>query len=96
MRNTCLRVALVLVLGGGAVLLLAHGPHAPPLVALGVSEALGALLLAIPRTRRLGGCVLLVVLAAAALFHALSGEVPPPAFLVYAAAIAVTMRGGTS
>jgi hypothetical protein len=91
-----LRAALVLVLGGGAILLLAHGPHTPPLIALGGSEVVGAVLFAIPRTRWIGGCVLLAVLAAAALFHALSGEVPPPAFLVYGTAIVATMRRATS
>ncbi len=94
-----LRWSLAAVLGAGAVLLLVAlaggghlGLHAPLAAAIAVAEVAGAVLLVVPRTRRLGGAVLLATLAAAALLHALAGQVPPLAFVVYAAAIAVAMR----
>lgn len=83
-----LRWSLSLVLGIPAIALVLSAPHAP-LIAIGITEAIGALLLLPPRTRRLGAGLLLLALLAAAALHALSGERPPAAFLVYAAAIAV-------
>jgi hypothetical protein len=92
--TTWLRLALIAVLGGGAVMLLVRGPHAVPHVALGIAELVGAFLLAIPHTRKVGAALLLGVLVTAATLHAFGGEVPPLAFIVYAAALAVVARGG--
>jgi hypothetical protein len=83
-----LRWSLSLVLGIPAIAL-ALSARPAPLIAIGVTEAIGAVLLQPPRTRRLGAGLLLLALVAAAVLHALSGDRPPPAFLVYAAAIAV-------
>lgn len=86
-----LRWSLSLALGIPAVALAASARHAP-LVTLGVIEAVGALLLQPRRTRVYGASLLLVSLLGASGFHALSGEPPPAAFLVYVAAIAVVAR----
>ena len=83
--TTLLRWALAGVLGAGAVMILRSGEVVH--VAIGVAELVGALLLLVPRTRRLGGYTLLAVLAVAAAIHG-----PPLAFIVYAAAIVVAMR----
>jgi hypothetical protein len=88
-----LRWSLAVVLGGSALLLLVHGAHDPIHVAIGAAEVAGALLLVVPRSRRLGGVVLLTVLAAAAVVHVLHGLAPPLAFVVYAAATLVALRG---
>jgi hypothetical protein len=88
MKTTLLRWSLGLVLDAPAVAL-AVKSHRAPLVALGVAEATGAVLLLVPRTRRAGAGVLLASLLLASGLHALSGELPPAAFLVYAAAIVV-------
>lgn len=90
-RITLLRWSLVAVLGIGAGALLVTRP-APPAVALGVAELVGAALLVVPRTRVVGAVLLFAVLAAAAVLHAVLGQVPPIAFVVYAAALAVVMR----
>jgi CHASE2 domain-containing sensor protein len=50
-------------------------------------EVVGAILLLPRRTRKVGATLLLASLAFACAFHALSGEWPPLAFLVYAPAI---------
>jgi membrane protease YdiL (CAAX protease family) len=83
-----LRWSLSLVLGLPAVTLVASAHHAP-LIAIGVTEAIGAALLQPRHTRRYGAGLLVLSLLAAAALHALSGESPPLAFLVYVAAIAV-------
>ncbi|MGE5187083.1 MAG: hypothetical protein ACM31C_33770 [Acidobacteriota bacterium] len=86
-----LRWAVAVVLGAGAIRLLAEPP--PPLhAAIGLAELAGAALLLASRTRRVGAYVLLAVLACAAVVHALAGEVPPLAFVVYAAALVVAME----
>ncbi|MFL5347343.1 MAG: hypothetical protein ACJ8AT_21370 [Hyalangium sp.] len=59
------------------------------LLALGAAEAIGAVFLLIPVSRRLAAWALAVILLIASGFHALGGELPPLAFLVYWAAIAV-------
>ena len=90
MSRNILRWSIALVLGGGALLLLVHGQpvHAIPIAAL---ELAGAALFVVPRTRRLGAYALLASLAAAAALHAWLGAVPPPSFVVYAAAIWVSL-----
>ena len=90
---TWLRWALAIVLGTGAIVLLVGGPRGPLHLAIGTAELAGALLLLVARTRRAGACVLLAVLAVAAAVHAIGGQVPPLAFVVYAASLAVVMRG---
>ena len=89
--TVALRWSLSLVLGTPAVLLAVRSHHAP-LVAIGVIEALGAVLLQLRRTRLAGAAFLLLSLACASAFHALSGGLPPASFLVYVAAIAVVAR----
>jgi len=86
-----LRWSLSLVLGIPAVLLAVRS-HQAPLVALGITEALGALLLQLRRTRLAGAAFLVLSLACASAFHALSGGLPPASFLVYVAAIAVVAK----
>jgi hypothetical protein len=86
-----LRWSLSLVLGIPAVALIMSSPPVP-LIAIGISEAVGALLLLPRRTRLYGGGLLVLSLLAASGFHALSGELPPAAFLVYVAAIAVVAK----
>jgi hypothetical protein len=86
-----LRWSLSLALGIPAVSLAASARHVP-LVALGVVEAVGALLLQPRRTRGCGAGLLLASLLGASALHALAGEPPPAAFLVYVAAIAVVAR----
>lgn len=88
MRKTLLRWSVSLVLGGTAAALAVESHH-PPLVALGIVEALGALLLLPQRTRVVGAGLLFVSLLFAIVHHATSRELPPPAFVVYAAAILV-------
>jgi hypothetical protein len=96
MSISLLRVALSLVLGGDALVLLLHGGHAgvPAAVAMAIAglEIAGALLFAIPRTTAIGAWALLASLAAAAVVHACIGELPPPSFVVFALAIVVVMR----
>lgn len=91
-----LRWSLSVVLGGGAALLLLHGGHAgvPAVVAMAIAsvELLGAVLFVIPATQRFGAFALLASLASAAIAHAVIGEIPPPSFIVFAAAIIVVMR----
>jgi hypothetical protein len=96
MSNTILRWSLSVVLGGGAALLLLHGGHAgvPAAVAMAIAivELLGAVLFLFPATQRPGAFALLGSLAAAAAAHAVIGEIPPPSFIVFVAAIVVVMR----
>src|SRR5262245_58188738 len=98
MSLTLLRWSLAVVLSSGAALLLlslAHGhPGVPPplLAAVGVLELGGAILFVVPRTTNLGAAGLVASLAAAAVVHLAIGDAPPPAFLVYAAGIAVIVR----
>src|SRR5438552_17599762 len=93
-----LQWSLAVVLALGALLLLldvAGGASvhiAPPIAAaLGVAELAAAVLFAVPATRRVGAVALWVLLAAAVVVHALHRQAPPPAFVVYAAAIWVVM-----
>ncbi len=86
MAMNVLRWSLALVLGAGALLLLVHGRPALALPIAAV-ELVGAALFVVPRTRRIGAVALVGSLAAAAVLHAALGAVPPPSFLVYAAAI---------
>jgi hypothetical protein len=96
---TGLRLALALVIGYAAVLLLLdahrgalHGGVDPAIPAvLAVLEILAVLLLLIPKTLVLGGRMLWGALVAATLLHLHAGESPPPIFLVYAAAIWVVL-----
>jgi hypothetical protein len=60
------------------------------------TELLGALLFFVPQKRSLGGYLLLASLGLAMVLHVAMGEWPPPAFLVYAAAIWVVIRGDRS
>ncbi len=55
------------------------------------SEVAAAVLFLIPATRRLGGWCLLVVLAAAAVMHLMSGQWNIGSLMVYAAAVVVTL-----
>lgn len=99
-----LRGSLSLVLGAQAAVLLvsiahggaAHGHAGLPLavpIALGGAELVAALLFLVPRTARVGGALLIAVLAAAAVAELALGQPPPPSFVVYAAAIATVMAG---
>jgi DoxX-like protein len=99
MSITLLRWSLALVLGSGAALLLislVHGGHpgipSPLAAAVGLAELAGAILFVAPRTTTLGAIGLVASLAAAAIVHVAVGDAPPPAFLVYAAGIAVIVR----
>jgi hypothetical protein len=96
-----LRWSLALVLGGSAALLLVSlargehvGVHAPLALAIGGAEVLAAVMLLIPRTIRVGGGLLLIVLVCAAALHMLAGKPPPLAFAIYIPAIWVVMRRG--
>ena len=86
-----LRGSLACVLGGSAALLLgslaAHGHLASPLTVIGVAELAGAALLLVRPAAAAGAWLLLGTLVVAALFHLAQREVPPAAFLVYAAGI---------
>jgi hypothetical protein len=96
---TGLKIALALVIGYAAVQLLlsAHrgalhaGVHPAIPTVLAVLEILAVILFLIPKTLVLGGRLLWAILAAAALLHLHGGGVPPPIFLVYAAAIWVVL-----
>jgi hypothetical protein len=91
MKTTLLRWSLSLTLGIPATALLLSSRHLP-LIAIGATEALGALLLQPRRTRVVGAAFLLLSLVGACVFHTLAGEAPPAAFLVYVAAIAVVAK----
>ena len=67
-----------------------HDPHA---LILGTIEAVAALMFLVPRTMRAGGAALLVVLAVAAVLHALRGEFAGP-FFIYAAGVLFVMVHG--
>lgn len=88
-----LRWSLACVLGGTAALLLhslaAHGQIASALAAIAAAEVLGASLLFVPAAVGIATRLLLATLLAAALFHVLHRQVPPAAFLVYAAGLLV-------
>lgn len=86
-----LRWSLSLALGAPAVAL-AMRSHQAPLIAIGSIEALGAVLLQPRRTRVVGAALLVLSLLGATAIHALSGELPPPAFFVYVTAIAVVAQ----
>jgi len=88
MKTTLLRWSLSVALGAPAAAL-AVGSHRVPLIALGIAEAAGAVLLLPRRTRIVGAALLVSSLSSASVLHALSGELPPLSFLVYVAAIAV-------
>jgi len=91
MKMALLRWSISLALGAPAVTL-AVSSRAIPLMAIGATEAMGAVLLQ-PRQTRVAGAVLLAAsLLAASAFHALSGERPPLAFLVYFAALGVVVK----
>ncbi len=102
--TTLLLWSLSLVLGGQALLVLLHSllgrsTHGPPMALLVVTagaELLGALLLFVPQKRSLGGYLLLASLGLAMVLHVAMGEWPPAAYLVYAAAIRVVIRGDRS
>jgi hypothetical protein len=79
------------VLGIPAVVL-AMSSRQVPLIAIGVIEALGAVLLQPRRARLYGGGLLVLSLVGASGFHAMSGQQPPAAFIVYVAAIAVVVK----
>lgn len=95
-----LRWSLAIVLGGPALHLAirsatgheGNGHHAWFLLALGAAEAIGAVFLLIPRSRRIAAWALAVILLIASGFHVLGGEMPSLAFLVYWAALAVVAR----
>jgi hypothetical protein len=86
-----LRWSIGLVLGTQAGILLTHpaghGVHPAVVGALASLEVLAALLVVVPATIVLGAALLLAVLVLAAALHALHGETPPPAYLIYAAAL---------
>jgi len=92
---TWLRLALALVIGHAALLLLLgarrgafHGGVHPAIVeTLAAVELLALVLFLIPRTLILGARLLWIVLVAAALLHLHGGQAPPPIFLVYATAV---------
>jgi len=88
MKTTILRWSLSFALGIPAIALAVRSHHAS-LIALGVMEAVGAVLL-LPRQTRLAAAALLVLsLLCASIVHIHSGEPPPASFLVYGAAIAL-------
>jgi len=84
------------VLGFLAGSLLVHeihgGGRARGTIAVGIAEVAGALLFVVPATVRIGGALLLLTLAIAAVVHGAMGQAPPAAFLVYAAAIWTVLR----
>lgn len=63
------------------------------LVLFGGLQLLAALLFIVPRTLRLGGAVLVVVFAHAALYEAVNGEFPAASLVYVAAALFVTVHG---
>ena len=91
MDTKFLRWSLSFALGAPAMAL-AVGSQQILLVAIGATEAVGAVLLQPRRTRLAGAALLLLSLVGASGFHAWLGELPPPAFLVYVAAIAVVVK----
>jgi hypothetical protein len=70
-----------------------HDPHA---LVLATIEAVAALAFLIPKTMRAGGATLLVVLALAALVHALRGEFPGTLFIDAAGVLFVMVHGALS
>jgi hypothetical protein len=94
MSLTALRWSVVIVLGGGAALLLLHGHPALPAwlgAALAAVELAGAVLFAVPATVPVGAAALIAALVAAAAIHIALGQPPPPAYAVHAAAIWVVV-----
>lgn len=87
-----LAVAIAVVLGYGAVDAIAHRAVIP----LAIPEVAGAVLLVVPRTRRVGAIALVGVLVAASALHAAIGEWPPPSFAVYIVALIAIARAARS
>jgi hypothetical protein len=105
-RSTVARAFVVFHLTLGAVVLFQSlrsvfgaagiGTSAPPgwhVIALAGVEAMAAALFLFGRTLRVGGAVLMLTFAVAAVAHALRGEMPG-ALLVYAAGTAFVMVHG--
>ena len=63
------------------------------LTILAIAEAVSALLFLIPKTTRLGGCILLVIFAIAVFVHGVRGEL---SLLVYASGVVLVMIQGGS
>jgi len=89
LRHAFLLFHLVLgvaLLWGSVHTVLHLGPSDPHALIIGTVEALAAVAFLLPRTMRLGGGVLLAVLALAFVLHAARGEWRPD-LLVYAAGV---------
>jgi hypothetical protein len=85
-----LRVVLGVVLAGYSALLVAqqlHGPAHLPLVLLGLTELIAAIVFLLPRMVRLGGIGLIVVFVLAASFHIAHGEYDVAYLGIYGAAV---------
>jgi hypothetical protein len=70
-----------------------HDPHA---LVLGAIEAVAALVFLIPKTMRVGGTALLLVLALAAVFHTLRGEFAGPLLVDAAGVLFIMVHGAIS
>ena len=84
-----LRLVLGLVIAGNSFVVAMNqirGHAHSVLLILGLAELIAAVLFLIPQTVRLGGISLIVVFAAAAVFHVLHGEYDISFLAIYAAA----------
>lgn len=79
-----------------AVGALSHGGHTGvPLAVLGTVEAIGAVLLLVPRTLAIGGVLLLLTIGIATALHAAQGQIRAD-LLVYAAGTLLVMVQGSA
>ena len=93
--STSLRAALGLILALEGTLTLIHSlsvHHDPHSIAFGATETVAAMLFILPRTMRVGGCILFCAFLIGAGIHLLHGEFPSE-HLVYALAVLLVMTG---
>ncbi len=91
-----LTLALVALVQSGQTLHHAIGALAEhrPFVLFGALQLVAAVLFLVPRTLRVGGAVLVVVFAHAALYEAVHGNFPAASLVYAVAALFVTSNGG--
>lgn len=91
-----LTLVLVALVQSGETLHHAIGALAEhqPFVLFGALQLVGAVLFLVPRTLRVGGAVLVVVFAHAALYEAVNGDFPAASLVYAVAALFVTLNGG--
>jgi hypothetical protein len=73
--------------------LVAHGGAQTHIMVLAGAEALAAILFLIPKTRDIGGTVLLIIFAVAVVLHGFRGQLP---LFVYAAGVILVIVHGST